>query len=78
MVGLEGVAHLEGRAGGPRRVALAVEHQEQGIASEVEQIAAVEHGHVEQLGEGAVENARHLLGADLPLSGQLVGEPGEA
>ena len=67
-----------GAAGGPAGVALAGEEEEQRVAPELHQVPARLGGDCQEPPEDVVEDVGQLLGADLALSGQPLGERGEA
>ena len=74
----QGGTHGDGGLGGHGRVVVAGERQEQGVAAELEQRAALAVGDLEHPGEHVVEDLGQLLGADAAPPGQALGEGGEA
>jgi len=76
--GPQGPAHLDG---GPAAAGLVVgsgEVQEEGVTAELQQAATVGHGQVEQGHEARPDGGRELLGTDPAVTGQALGQLGEA
>jgi len=59
-------------------VLFSFEEQENGVATPLDHSGAEVVGAREELGEAGVENLVHLLGADLALAGEPLGQIGEA
>ena len=73
----ERVAHADSRSGRAQLVTLAVEEDQQRVAAELQQAAAMPVGDVEQRGERRVHHVRHLLGACASERRELLGHRGE-
>ena len=71
-------AHLEGRARRSRGVIVTFVEQQQGVAAELEQTAALRIGDGEQGGEGRVHDLRDFLRPGSAETGELLGHRGEA
>ena len=61
--GLDLALHVGGSAGGPFRVPVALEQQQQGVAAELEDVAAVTLGDLDQAVEHGGDRVHELLGA---------------
>ena len=70
--------HVRGRPGRPRRVPVAVEEEEQRVAAELEHVAAVPLGDLDQAVEADRDPLDELLGAGLALRRQPLGQCREA
>ena len=73
----QGAAHPHCRPRGPGGMVVPVEEQQERIAAELEEATAVVVRHRQQLREGRADRCRQLLGTDVPLPGQTLGEFGE-
>ena len=71
-------AHPVGRSTRPLGMQVAVEEQEQCVAAELHQVAALGSGDAQQRVERVVQDDGELLGARPSELGELLGEPGEA
>ena len=71
-------AHPVRRTRGAGGVTVAGEEEQQCVAAELEQAAALRIGDVEQVGERVVHHLRHLLRAHLPLAREALGHRREA
>ena len=76
--GAQRAAHADRGAARALGVAVALEEQEQRVAAELQQAAAVRVGDLEQRGERAADRVADLLGALGADAGQPLGEPREA
>ena len=70
--------HLERRTRCSRGVIVTLVEQQQGVAAELEQAAALCIGHREQSSEGRVHHLRDLFGAGSTEAGELLGHRGES
>ena len=76
----QGDPHLHCRVAGALGMALAAEHQQQGVAAELEQVGTAVEGQVQHPAEDTVEGLDDLLGTDAAALRQLLGqgrEPGD-
>ena len=70
--------HRKRRARGPLLVQLAVEEEQQGVAAELEHVAAVAPADLDQPGVAPADQRDQLLGAELAPLGEALRERGEA
>ena len=75
---LQCAAHLHRRVAGLDRMVHSAEHDEKGVAAELEQDASACVGQLEHAAEHAVQHLGELLGADPAPPGQALGQVGEA
>ncbi len=75
---LESLLHAHRRRSRAQRVVLAPEQQQDGVATELEQVGVVGVGTADQLGEGGVDHAGDLLRTFPAALRERLGEIGEA